>query len=1040
MGKATWRYQLDMLGRGLYESLITHALEKELSSLDDNLVLNRGNLRPAEAGDRLALHLYGLIASAVSSVDDKQRVERGLDLAGQLVKKLAEFVDDKSFNDEAPVLDSSVLHAMLFRNPDGTPEEIVAPLIPLLDTTLLTNAPGEPTVGSQLEAEIHSADRIDLIMAFIRRSGIRPFTKAFKRHCEAGRSFRVLTTTYTNSTEQAALEELVDMGADVRVSYDISGTRLHAKAWLFRRPGGMSTAYIGSSNLTHQAQRTGLEWNVRVSSARNAPVVEKMSAVFESYWQSGDFESFDKDIFAQRTEQKSCGPLILLAPIEIRLYPYQQRMMEQIEVARAGDQHANLLVSATGTGKTVMAAVDYARLRDRLPRARLLFVAHSKEILQQSLATYAHAIRDAEFGELWVDEQKPKEWQHVFASIQSISSSGLTHLGQDHFDVVVIDEIHHGAAESYKKLLGYIRPKELLGLTATPERADGQDILGWFGGRIAAELRLWDAIDDHRLVPFDYYGLHDGSDLTGVTWKRGKGYDINELTNIYTADEAWARRIIAQLKRRVDDVLKMKALGFCVSVDHARFMARVFQKHHIPAKAIWGDTPKDERKAALKELSRGTVNIIFSVDLFNEGIDIPNVETLLLLRPTESPVLFLQQLGRGLRKAESKVSCTVLDFIGQHRKEFKFHPRLQAFFGGSRRHVEKQVQNNFPFLPSGCHMELEPKAREIVLQSIKNAIPSHWQAKAEELKAFAEEGVVSFGDYLNKSGLELEDVYMSGNDRGWSSLKELAGLAVLPAGPEERVLRRACGRMLHVNDRFRLDAYRSLLSQSSTPVFDDLTSRGARIARMLVASVCEQVLAKNDGLADGLTLLWQHPQVRAELIELFDVLAGRIDHIHFPLISHPDVPLQIHGKYTRVEMLAAFDPRPIAKTQSWREGVSWLSQIRTDLMVFTLDKTIGQFSPTTRYRDFAISPERIHWESQSMVRADSPTGLRYRNQLTAGSHVMLFARENSEDRAFWFLGSADFVDYQGEKPMAITWKLHYTLPGDLFTAFAAAVA
>jgi len=1029
-----------MLGRGLYESLITQALEKELSNLEEGLVPNRGELRPAEAGDRLALHLFRLIESAISSVDDRQRVERGLDLAGQLVNKLAGFIDDRSFNDEAPVLGSSVLHAMLFRNPDGTPETIASPLIPLLDTTLLTNAPGEPTVGSQLEAEIHSADRIDLIMAFIRRSGIRPFTKAFRKHCESGRTLRVLTTTYTNSTEQAALEELVDMGADVRVSYDISGTRLHAKAWVFYRPGGMSTAYIGSSNLTHQAQRTGLEWNVRVSSARNAPVVEKMSAVFESYWQSGDFEAFDKDIFAQRTVQKPAGPLVLLAPIEIRLYPYQQRMLEQIEVARAGGQHANLLVSATGTGKTVMAAVDYARLLDRLPRARLLFVAHTKEILQQSLATYAHAIRDAEFGELWVDGQRPREWQHVFASIQSISSSGLPDIGEDHFDVVVIDEIHHGAAASYKNLLDFIRPKELLGLTATPERADGQDILNWFGGRIAAELRLWDAIDDHRLVPFDYYGVHDGSDLTGVTWKRGKGYDVNELTNIYTADDAWARLIIAQLKRRVDDVFKMKALGFCVSVDHARFMARVFQDHNIPAKAIWGDTPRDERKAALTELSRGTIKIIFSVDLFNEGIDIPSVETLLLLRPTESPVLFLQQLGRGLRKADNKVSCTVLDFIGQHRREFKFHPRLQAFFGGSRRHVEKQVQNNFPFLPSGCHMELEPKAREIVLRSIKNAIPSQWKAKAEELKALAEEGVSSFGDYLSKSGLELEDVYMPGNDHGWSSLKELAGLAVLPAGPQERVLRRACGRMLHVNDRLRLDAYRSLLSQSTVPVFDDLTSRNARFARMLVASVCEKVLAKNDSLQKGLALLWQHPQVRSELIELFDVLEGRIDHVHFTLNSHPDVPLQIHGKYTRVEMLAAFDPQPIVKTQAWREGVKWLPQIQTDLMVFTLDKTIGQFSPTTRYRDFAISPQLIHWESQSMVRAESPTGVRYRNQMTAGSHTMLFARENSEDRAFWFLGNADFVGYQGEKPMAITWKLHYKLPGDLFAAFAAAVA
>jgi superfamily II DNA or RNA helicase len=1025
---------------GLYEQIITAALESDVYALPDSLTPTRSNLRVPEAGDRLALHLAGLIQTAIETLPDKERVSRGLSLTRTLIATLAQELDTPALLEESPVLEESVLRAILARNPDGSPETIEAPLIPLLDTTLLTNAPGEPNVGSQLRTEIDSARQIDLVMAFVRRSGIRPFLPAFRRHCEAGRPLRLLTTTYTGSTELRALEELAELGADVRVSYDTTGTRLHAKAWLFHRAAGMSTAYIGSSNLTHQAQRTGLEWNVRVSGARNRSVVDKMAAVFAAYWESGDFEIFDASEFAARTQREDTGPRTLLSPIEVRLYPFQERLLEEVEVSREQGQHQNLLVAATGTGKTVMAAVDYARLRSRLPRARLLFVAHSIDILNQSLATFRHAIRDADFGELWVGGQRPTHWEHVFASIQSISAAGLADLSPDHFDVVIVDEIHHGAAPSYKRLLDNIQPRELLGLTATPERADGLTILEWFGGRISAELRLWDAIDQHRLVPFEYYGVHDGADLTQVNWTRGAGYDIEGLTNVYTANDVWARLVLRQLEDRVDDTSSMSALGFCVGIAHARFMARVFNEHGIAAAAVWGDSPKEERAEALAKLLRGEINILFSVDLFNEGVDLPNVETLLLLRPTESPVLFLQQLGRGLRKADRKTACLVLDFIGQHRREFRFHARLQALLGGSRKHVERQVQSGFPFLPAGCHMELEPVARDIVLRSIRDAVPSTWRAKASELAGLAREGNGSLRDFLEQSGLELDDVYSS-NERGWSSLKEEAGLSIEPAGPHERALRRGCGRMLHVDDSARLEAYAALLKQDAPPSLLDPDTRDARIARMLVASVCDQVIKKDAPLAAGLATLWAHPQVRAELVELFDLLASRIDHHHMPLSSYryPEVPLQIHGRYTRIEILAALAPESRAKVPAWQTGARWLPETKADLAAFTLDKTSGQFSPTTRYRDYAISRELIHWESQGVVRADSDTGLRYRNHVAEGSTMLLFARERTDDRAFWFLGPATYVRHEGEKPMAITWKLERPLPGDLFQTFAAAV-
>jgi superfamily II DNA or RNA helicase len=865
---------------------------------------------------------------------------------------------------------------------------------------------------------------------------------SLRRHCERGKPLRILTTIYTGSTEKAALQQLTDVGAQVRISYDVSTTRLHAKAWIFHRRSGFSTAYVGSSNLTHSAQVTGLEWNVRASAARNPDILDKFEAVFASYWESADFVPFNAAEFeaeSRRAGRIDTGPNVVLSPIEIRLEPFQERLLEQISLSRGRGYHRNLLVAATGTGKTVMAAVDYARLREKLPRARLLFVAHRNEILDQSLATFRHALRDASFGEKWISGARPQRFDHVFASIQSLNAANLNDLHPDHFDVVIVDEFHHAAAPSYRKILDHVQPSELLGLTATPERSDDLSILHWFDSRIAAELRLWDAIDQQRLSPFTYFGIHDGLDLTDIPWRRGQGYDVQALSSLYTGTDAWARKVVQEVSRLADDPATMRALGFCVSIEHAQFMAAHFNKHGLPSVAVWGDSSQQDRAAALKDLANGKVRVVFSVDLFNEGVDVPTVDTLLMLRPTESPTLFLQQLGRGLRRSKDKNFCTVLDFVGTHRKEFRFDRRYRALLGGTRRDIERSVQQGFPFLPAGCYMHLDAKASEIVLRSLRDAIPTRWPARVEELRVVhAKYPKVTLSHYLEESGLDLPDIY--DGTRGWSDLCEAAGVPVALAGPHEAPLRKALGRLLHVDDDERIEAYRRLLESPAPPSFAALSERERRLVRMLVTSVGDQVLTKQQSLQDGVDLLWMHPQVRAELAQLLVELDERVDHLHGPLPMHPDVPLQIHARYSRIEILAAFGIGTHAKTPDWREGVREVKDERADLLAFTLDKSSGSFSPTTRYRDYAISRKLIHWESQSTTREDSDTGLRYRKHEHEGRSIMLFTRLRADDRAFWFLGPATYRSHIGEKPMAITWDLHNPLPGDLYQSFAAAVA
>ena len=940
------------LKAGLWEELLTGELRGRLDRTE--LIPEVADLADGEAADRHSRHLAAVVARVILDLPEEQQAAAGARLVAELLHRLGREHDEP---------DGRVLHALWERLPTGEPRRLRRPLTPVLDTTVLTNAHGEPSLAHELRAEIESANAIDMVVAFLRRSGVRPLAAELRRHTSAGKRLRVLTTTYTGSTEALALDDLAALGAEVRVSYETGATRLHAKSWIFQRAPSTTTAYLGSSNLTRTAQQTGLEWNVRVSAARNPDVIDKLRLVVDSYWENGDFVHYDRAEFVRRTSEGAGTRFSLhLSPAGIELRPYQDTLLERIEVARGQGHHRNLLVAATGTGKTVMAAVDYRRLRRRLPRARLLFVAHREELLRQSRATFAHAVGEGGFGELWVGGRRPVHFEHVFASIQSLSAADLADLPDDHFDVVVVDEFHHAHAPTYRRLLDHLRPTELLGLTATPEGSDGTAVaVAFFGGRIAAELRLWDAVDSGYLVPFAYYGVHDGTDLGNVPWRRGRGYEPAALTSLYTADHAWVRLVIAEVLRTVSDVHRMRALGFCVTVAHARWMADRFNEAGIREVAISGDTDVAARRSALRDLASGNLSVVFAVDLLNEGIDVPEVDTLLMLRPTESGTLFLQQLGRGLRRADGKAVCTVLDFVGNQRREFRYDRKYRAMLGGiSRTRAQRAIEGGFPFLPAGCSADLDPVAQQVVLRSIRESLPSTWPARVADLRSL---GDVDLATFLDETGLDLEDVYATG--RSWTALRAAAGLAVPGGGEDDAALLRAVGRLGHVDDPDRIAAYRSLLEGAAPPDLASLAPRDRRLARMLFGSLSTMPAASP--LEAGLTQVWAHPQVRAEARELLGLLAARLSHLGADLgPALVDVPLRVHARYTRIEVLAALGAGAGGLAPpAWQSGVWHEASVPADVLAFTLDKSRGGFSPTTRYRDAALSPELVRWERQT---------------------------------------------------------------------------
>jgi superfamily II DNA or RNA helicase/HKD family nuclease len=1031
---------MDDVPVGLYDQLIDVRLDARLHELAAHrLQAAFAKVDAAELPDRVGEVVGRWVGDALRTVTDEERTRAAIELAAGVLEAIAAQRPDSVDEGQRLAEPLRRLTAVERLGPADTPLQIAQPLTPLRDTVLMTNARDEPGVGQELLKEIESADRIDVVLAFIRWSGIRLLLPALRRHVEAGRQLRVITTTYTGSTELRALEALREIGAEVRVSYDTTTTRLHAKAWHFHRRSGFSTVYIGSSNLTFSAQVTGIEWNVRASQRLNPDLVAAFDRVFTTYWADPHFEPFATAPFVAATAQAAADDSIL-TPFDISPYPFQEQILERLRVDRRRGFPHNLVVAATGTGKTMIAGFDYRRLRSELGRSRLLFVAHREEILTQSRTAFRHILRDGSFGELWVGGARPTVFDHVFASVQSLAATDLDLLDPEHFDVVIVDEFHHAAASTYQRLLDHVRPVHLLGLTATPERADGLHVLGWFGGRTCVELRLWDALEQGLLAPFHYFGISDGTDLSAVSWRAGGGYDTTELTNLYTADHVWAGKVVEAVNRTVGAPRRMRALAFCVSIDHAEFMAERFVAAGLEARAVTARTSTADRAAALRELADGDVQVLCTVDLFNEGVDIPSVDVVLMLRPTESATVFLQQLGRGLRKATGKDVLTVLDFVGQQRREFRFDRRFRAMLGRSRTELVRDIDEGFPYLPAGCHLELDPVARDIVLDNVRHSLPTTWPRRIAELRAL---GDVDLPTYLAGTGLELGDVYAGG--RSWTELRRAAGLTTGAEGPDETRIGRGVGRLLHLDDLDRIETYQLLLAEPEPPRLDELDGRTARQFQGLLLTLLDTTKGRFGSIDEAAALLWRHEGLRRELLELLPLLEQQVVHLHQPLGLLQPVPLQVHATYTREEILGAFGASTVSEPLPLQTGVYWHGASATDLLFVTLRKAERDYSPTTRYLDYAVSTTLFHWESQAATAEDSVRGRNYVEHVARGRNVALFVRERKTDDArrtvpYFCAGLATYVGHEGERPMRITWRLHHPLPGDVFAAYRAAVA
>jgi superfamily II DNA or RNA helicase len=1020
---------------GIYEELISYSLKNAIEDAkNQNHDVATRKVDPGESHQIIARHMQRILVRSLADINAEEHIALYNDLLEIIQRHNARYNKFDMLLSPAERL-LGVHDPMLPIHP--------RPDTPLSFGCLLTATSSDPSLVSQLQQEILNADRIDILCSFIKWSGIRILRdelEEFTRQKHA--CLRIITTSYLGATDFKAIEFLQSLpNTQLWVSYDTKRTRLHAKAYMFHRNSGFGTAYVGSSNLSNPALTSGLEWNVKISQYESEHLWNKICATFDTYRNDREFAVYDKSqknrlkhaLNMERTarDTEDNGGITLF---DITAYPFQQEILDKLEADRKlHKRYRNLVVAATGTGKTVVAAFDYKRSANN--HKRLLFVAHREEILKQSRGIFRTILRNQNFGELLVGNHEPDHLEQLFVSIQSFNARHLwDSIPPDFYDFIIVDEFHHAAAASYQRLLNHFCPKFLLGLTATPERSDGLDIVKYFDNHITAEIRLPDAINRKLLCPFQYFGITDDTsiDLRNLTWSRG-GYDQKELDKVFTGNDARAQLVIRKVRETLLDVHHARGLCFCVSQNHATFMAQRFNHANIPADVLTAESSSHKRNTVQRRLVERKINFICVVDLYNEGIDIPEIDTALFLRPTESLIVFLQQLGRGLRLYDDKECLTVLDFVGQAHQRFNYEQRFRALTGRTSRRISKEIKEGFPHLPSGCVIKLEKYAQKYVLDNIRQNLLNITRSRfVQRIATFQNDTgcKLTLPAFLDYYGLGLDDVYKRGS---WARLCVEAGVKPDFFAPDEKRLSKGLRRIIHYDCAPQLEGLLNILAVELGTI-DRLDIEDKRLLTMLTMSIWGQNL-KFKSLSEGLNAIHNNPVLYNELLELMKYLYERTDTI----VHRPDLPfvcpIHVHARYTRDEILSALGHWTISHQPGMREGVKYLHAINTDLFLITLNKTDKDYSPTTMYEDYAISEDLFHWQSQSTTSEKSPTGQRYINHEVRGSTVLLFVREDKKNNnlstPYYFLGPATYVSHDGSKPMSIIWRLKYPMPGKL---------
>lgn len=1038
------------MNQGIYEELVTQLVSNKINELNkDSFYVNKSKIDKEEASIIISRHLSKTIKGALDVLKGEHQIEHQIEIANKIIQFLKVELKDNDFDKDLIESEGEILKAV-FAKIDAHFSDLDLHLKEITPYTRLTHSElftGGSNAGlsleSELKKEILSSNRIDLLVSFIKFKGIIILERELREFTQRGGQLRVITTTYMGASDYKAIQLLSKLdNTQVKISYNTGNERLHAKAYLFYRNTGFHTGYIGSSNFSRSALTDGLEWNVKITTKEVSHIIDKFQKTFNSYWKSDDFEIFEDNIHKEKLiESLSKGKITTVgaknpaAFFDLKPYPFQNEILEKLEVERTvHNRYRNLIVAATGTGKTVISAFDYKNFKKENKSAKLLFLAHRKEILEQALSTFQGVLRDNNFGELWVDGKVPTNYENVFASIQTLNNRiENLELSKEFFDYIIIDECHHLTASSYRGIINYFYPKVLLGLTATPERMDGGDIKEDFYYRIAAEIRLPEALNRKLLCPFQYFGISDSVDLTKINWERGR-YIPSELSNIYTSNDRRVGEIISSLDKYTKDYSEVRALGFCVTIEHAKFMAEKFCMAGFKADYL-ASTNTQNRDSVRNQLQKKEINYLFVVDIFNEGVDIPEIDTVLFLRPTESLTVFLQQLGRGLRLAEGKECLTVLDFVGNARPEYNFENKFRALIGKTSTPVKKEVEDNFPHLPLGCSIVLEKKAKDIILSNILAATSLDKNQLIQKIQSFQNQTKLPLNlrNFIEFYDIPLQLIYKKNRNFSWKRFCQMANVIDdFPTNNENQILSAIRNKWLSTASSSYFSYILKLAKQEFQIRIDDLSEIEQSMALMLHYDVWQNA-GGFKSIEDSIRQIGKNKVLVDEIIELLEILVDKIDFKEVDIELPYNLPLKLHARYTRDQILTAFGFSSFERKSSNREGVAENAKLNTELLFINLVKSEEDFSPTTMYDDYAVNERLFHWQSQNSAGPETPKGKSYISHKQNDKRILLFVREKANDEfgntmGYVFIGEGSINNYYGSKPMSIQWELNEPMP------------
>ena len=1057
---------LDISKPGLYYLLNTPAVQERIRQLGlkERVSFERGNpevvvhLLSQAIASEIESRLLGAM-EASGSPDEKPEND------SRWIASLLDRLSDQSGigtlpRDERPVTDEILSEVKLV--PKAAP--LPRPNTELTQCHLIVPDGKSPQLGNEIAREIPSADHVDWIVSFIKLSAVNAFFPQLLAYCSTPRAdgapkLRIATTTYIGATDASALEKLFRLpNTQIKVCFNSSQTRLHAKAYIFRRDSGFGSAYIGSANLSSAALSSGMEWTVKVSQSELPNLWERTQIAFESCWNDPNFETCTADdlprirdaLNAARIVSAPAGPAgadsDLLPLFRWEPHAYQRTMLERLAAEREEGRNRHLVVSATGTGKTIVAVFDYQAAITSKGRPSLLYVAHRTDILHSAAVKYRAVLGDRDFGFVPSDgaELTSANVRQTFCTLQTWRSRIKGHPQIERFDRIVLDECHHAEAASYKELLDYYREDvdagrtDLLGLTATPFRSDGKPIKEEFGGSFTHELSLPEAIENGHIVPFDYFGIDDETRFDDVRWGQNEAADIERAILRNGEHLGHVYRTVAE---NVGDIPSLRGIGFCAGVEHARRVCAFMNEHGIPSTVLTGDSKSEERQRAMDDLSAipPRLHFIFTADLFNEGVDIPAVNTILMLRPTNSPLIFLQQLGRGLRQAPvqyGKNALLVLDFVGNHNARFKGYLRFKFLSSRPDVPLTDQIEAGMPFLPPGCSVTLTAQAREKVLANIRaNLATLRGQSLRRHLvEAIREKrGHIALPELMHRIQTDSPaPIYSVG--RPFELEREALTNVSIPDLDRR-------GRRFHVlaqNDsRQLLQLWKRLLARESVSMPDE----DVRLAKFFLLSAFDPTV-RTDFVDDGWrTLLGQHEFVR----DLREFIDWRLDTLPIERrIVFPEKTsrlLELHRTYTTQQISAALGNNGY----NIQKGTHFVQPRQTDVFFITKQKSGQTLTRFNDYDDYALSERLFHWSGPHDTGTHSKAGMRW---ISDTSTKMLFIRRAGPQKldvsgtypvkdttaGFVFLGPVrkTLGYHETGGVLKFTFEMEHPLPADVF--------